>query len=44
MKWMRGEVLTLARTVDGSVLKLLPQKINGAKKKVEKNAAAAGTA
>jgi hypothetical protein len=44
MKGMRGDVLTLARTVDGSFLKLLPQKIDGAKKKVGKNAAPAGAA
>jgi hypothetical protein len=28
MKWMRGEVLTLARTVDASVPKLFQQKID----------------
>ena len=39
-----GEALALAKTVDASVLKLFQQKIDGAKKKVEENAAAAGSA
>ena len=44
LKLMRGDALTLAKSVDASVHKLFQLKIDGAKKKAEENAAASGAA